>query len=351
MKKSIKPNFKRVLLFLISALIMGQSAPAAETGKTGWGVFRIAQSFRAKALASTFTGSSDLSGILYNPAITANKTAREFLLISEIGFSEDKLGGFIYGQPLNNGTLSGGAVYYNAGQIELNWLESGTLKTEEVSAQQDILGFLSYSRVLNEQCSMGLTLKGASSKLVARELARAYATDIGLSYKPWPDLYIAAAVQNLGDATKFIEEKNLLPLSGYLGLGYAYQVNKFQLKPVLGFTYNLNEQHLVSETGIEFGYESLSLNISYLSKKEANLQFGIGLNLNNIVFGYAYIAGVYLDPSHRISLGYKFGSIASAGQEATDEQEEEQEPEETVQEQDEPDQNEDEEESGFDFGQ
>ncbi|MEW6557550.1 MAG: hypothetical protein AB1349_09375 [Elusimicrobiota bacterium] len=298
-----------VLIFSFTFLIFNYLY--ASFGRSGWIIFRKAQSSKFKGLTTVGAIRGDLSGVFYNPAVLGTNNQREIFFISELGFAEDKFGGFVYGEPLKNGMISGGIVYYDAGKIELNWLEDGELKTnEEIIAQRDLLGILSYGHKFSDDLFSGASLKLATSKIIERESAFAYAGDLGIFYLPLKNFSVSAAAQNLGSSTKFIDDKNSLPTSAYLGSGYLYY-----LSPVVyclsgaGATYNFTDKKLIPEIGFEFGCDFVSINVGYrFNIDEANLHFGLGVTYKNIDFGYAYIPGIYLNTTHRVSIGYRFGS-------------------------------------------
>ncbi len=283
----------------------------SDFGKSGWPIFRKVSSPKFKCMTTVCAVRGDLSGMFYNPAVLGTNNQREVFFLSELGFTEDKFGGLVYGEPLRNGMFAGGVVYYDAGKMELNWLEGDELKTENVIAQQDLLGLLSYGHKFSEQMFGGATLKLATSRIAERKSSLAYCGDLGVFYLPIENLSVSVAVQNIGSSTKFIEKKNPLPTSGYIGSGYFYRLpSTIYLLPGIGMTYNLEDEELIPEAGFEFGYNFVSINIGYrFNVEEAKLHFGLGFNWKNIDFGYAYIPGLYLDTTHRVSIGYKLGSV------------------------------------------
>ncbi|MEW6557135.1 MAG: carboxypeptidase regulatory-like domain-containing protein [Elusimicrobiota bacterium] len=296
---------------LLITLLLYQLIPClyASFGKSGWTIFRKVSSAKFKCMTTIVAVRGDLSGVFYNPAVLGTNTQREIFFLSELGFTEDKLGGLVYGEPLSNGMLAGGVAYYDAGKMELNWLEGDELKTENVIAQQDILGLVSYGHKLTEQMFLGATVKIATSRIAERKSSVAYCGDLGAFYLPVENLSVSVSAQNLGSSTKFIEKKNPLPTSAYLGSGYSYLLSPISyLLPGLGITYNFSDEEIIPEAGFELGYNIVSLNVGYrFNVKEANLHFGLGLNWKNIDFGYAFIPGMYLDTTHRVSIGYRFG--------------------------------------------
>ena len=280
----------------------------ADFGKSGWTIFQKAQSVRSAAITSATPVTGDLSGVFYNPAVLGTDTQQEIFFLSEIGASEDKLGGFVYGMPLKSGMLSVGAVYFDAGQMELNWLDAGgNLLSENVTSQRDMLGIISYGHKFSGSFYSGLSLKVATSEIAERDSSLAYAGDLGVLFMPAEKLNIAAAIQNIGSSTKFLSESNPLPTAGYIGGSYVFDSGKLRIVPAAGVIYNLTDKETSPEVGAEIGYGLLSLNAGYrLNADESNLLIGFILNLRNIDIGYAYIPGQYLNATHRVNIGLKF---------------------------------------------
>lgn len=302
LKKNINLIFIILFIFLITQFIY------ADYGESGWVIFKKAQSSRFKGISAVSSIPGNLAGVFYNPALLNTCSHRAVFLISELGFAEDKLGGILYYEPLGKSIIAGGIVYYDAGQIELNWIEYGKLKTDDSSAERDLFGILSYGYQLQNNFSIGLSLKIARSDLIQREAAVAFASDFGFIYMPVKDLLFSVAIQNLGLSTKFIDKENPLPSSGYIGSGYFYQTGYFYLLSALGAVYNWQDKEILPEMGIEFGYNFISMNIGYrFNIEEAKWHFGLGAMWKNIECGYAYIPASYLNATHRISIGYKFG--------------------------------------------
>ena len=295
-----------VLLILIAVTQQGFS----RNGKTGWSIFRKARSPKFKSITVTpvMAVRGDLSGVFYNPAILALNMHKEIFFFSEMGLVNDVFGGIVYGHPLEKSSIAGGFIYYNAGKMYLNWLEDGDLKTEEVTAQSDILGIVSYGRMFTEKLSLGAILKFASSSLFGRESAAAFAADIGtLYFPPIENLSICGAIQNLGTSSKFVEKSNPLPFSAFLALGYFLGFNKFYVTPGVDITYLIAEERTIPEIGFEAGVNPISINLGYRFSDEANWHFGFTFFHQRFDIAYAFLPGVYLKPTHRISIGYRFG--------------------------------------------
>ncbi len=303
------PGDRRPLIVLFLCMLSITGTALADAGKAGWPIFRRAEAANTRGLASTSPGYSSLMGLFYNPAAIAGKKEREALIISESGFIGDKLGGIMYGQPLKNGMIAGGLIGYDAGQIELNWMENGELKSENASAQRDLLGILSWGYQHSDKLQLGASFKAATSNIAERSSAQAYAMDAGVVYQPASGCFVSAAFQNFGLATKFIEKANPLPMTAYVGGGYTASVRDYHLLSGAGVSYNIVDEKTVPQAGFELRYSMISLNVGYkFNTQESMLHMGLGVRWDNVEFGYSYVPGVYLDTTHRMNISYRFST-------------------------------------------
>ncbi len=302
-------RLEKAAAVILMCVALTAATVSADAGKAGWPIFKKAQTANTRGITSSLTFESSLGGLLYNPSILGARTGREAYLISEAGFVGDTLGGVLYGHPLKDSMIAGGIVGYDAGKIELNWIDNGNLMTQTASAQRDLLGIVSYGRRYGDRLLLGGTLKAATSEIAEKSSAYAFAADAGVSYMPAKNISLSAAIQNVGISTKFVEKENPLPTSAYLSGGYLWRIKNYSLLSAAGFTYNLVDETVTPEVGAELRYDSIYMNAGYrFNRKESVLQLGLGIRWNNVEFGYSYMPGVYLDATHRLNLSYKFGS-------------------------------------------
>jgi hypothetical protein len=232
----------------------------------------------------------------------------ELAFSSEQGLDEDMLSSVMYGHRLDKGVIAAGFAYYDAGKAELNWLDgNGVLNTQNVAAEKDMMGVVSFEHIVNSKLSWGISLKGASSTLAERQEAYAFAADAGLLLLLSPNLSLSFAAQNLGTSTKFISVANPLPTAGYAGCGYIMHFGPAYMLSTVGATYFINDTITVPEAGIELGSGPISINAGYSGYEgEANTQIGIKLKLKSLVFGYAFLPSTNLNSVQRMSISYRF---------------------------------------------
>ncbi|OQA90676.1 MAG: hypothetical protein BWY26_01366 [Elusimicrobia bacterium ADurb.Bin231] len=308
--KIIKRIFleKAILSFLLLFFLLYSFSLYAEVGKSGWSIFNKPQSGRFSSVNLISPLNSDLSFVFYNPALAVTKVQRELFLISEMGISNDTLGGMVYAEPLSGGVACAGIVLYSAGDMDLNWLENGAEYSRNVNALSDTLITLSYGFKYEENAFVGASFKIASEKIADMESASAYVFDFGALYAAREDIFVSVALRNLGFSTAFYEEKNILPASLYAGAGYMYKLMKTYLMPVLGITVNIPDSNAIVDIGVDAGYDLVFLNLGYrINAEESNIHIGAGVKWQDFDLSYSYIPGRYMDASHRLGLSYKFG--------------------------------------------
>lgn len=295
-----------VIFFLICTVYIYSGV-----GSTGWIIFRKVQSPKPRSLTTVAAIRGDVSGVLYNPAILATIENKELFTMAEVGITEDKLYGIIYGYPLKRSGVSVGVLNYNLGKDVLYWIEGDKeVKSQEITLQDDYLGFISYGRQISNKIVIGITAKFATTKVVEAIESKAYAVDIGGSYF-FKNVVISLAGQNLGVSEKFVDKEEKLPMSVYLAVGYSGVIKEFDREYyyVIGcdVPYLIDENRPLAGVGLEIGKEPFGIFVGYRANvTEANLSVGISLNFKKFDFGYTYIPTTYLKPLHRVSLGVKF---------------------------------------------
>ncbi len=314
MIKALKLKFVLYLYILITAALTGTPVGIySSSTASGWIIFRKLQFLQFQGMVAAAPLHCDIPGFLYNPAVLQNVGNKEMSLISEYGPVGDKLGGIFYCSSIKNMKTACGVAYYDAGTVELNWIENGQLQTKNVCAQRDFFGIVSSAFSLSSKLMAGVSVKGARSELAQMETAYAYASDIGMLYLLQKNLSFSAALQNLGVSTKFIDSGSLLPVSGHFGSSIILKLKKkYNLICAAGVSYYFNEQKTLFDTGLEFGYNLIFLNVGYrFNADELKSYIGLRLLMKNMVFTYAFVPGTYFDPAYHFNIIYRFESKPS----------------------------------------
>lgn len=252
------------------------------------------------------------------------------------------------------GTVALSLTYLNLGENQ--WTDDngenlGTFSSNEMALT------LGYSFFLDENISLGTNLKYIYSNLAPSNInvgnetgsgkSSSFAVDLGVLWKPEAmdrNLSVGMAINNIGPAMSYVDEKQSDPLPTQLRLGAAYDFNLDeynslifsyeatrmlvykdgeQADPVLKamfystwFGYSASEslKKFTHAFGLEYGYSNLFFlrgGYFYEDKNEGNRNFatlGIGLAIDMLKFDFSYIYTA--DENHplgetlRFSLGF-----------------------------------------------
>ena len=244
--------------------------------------------------------------ILSNPALPAKKPFRELNVVSESGYASDLFGGILYGTPIKKGMVSAGILYYDAGTIELNWFENGTLVTEQKALERDLMGIVSYARPVSRLLRAGISLKAARSEMVERETAYAVAVDAGLAADYGENLSLSVAALNYGTGTAFLRRADPLPSAISVACSRRFKAGPVRMSASAGAFQHIAER-VFYEAGLEIGYGVISLNaVCRCPSDEGSLRFGLELLSGATLIGYSVMPGNALDTVHRLTVGIRF---------------------------------------------
>ena len=303
-----------VLAVLTVFVFYGLEVYAGGTGSTGWSILRRPQSSKPESITAVASIRGDLSGIFYNPSTLGTITRGEIFFLTELGMAEDQFQGAIFGYPLGKGGgIAMGYLSYDAGMTTLYWIDGGSEVEDNVSLQKDSLALLSCGFSLSSHLSMGISLKYATSN-IAEQTPDTYAMcgDIGMIYTQGVNGFsVSLAGQNLGTASKFLDETEELPMCAWLGVAYTHMLgtsNFFGLGVDAGYLLGESERGFLPGVGLEYGMGDLSFNLGYYAMKtdEAGMQLGFGFTSGMIEVGYAYLPTQFLNPVHRFNLSFLF---------------------------------------------
>ncbi|OGS20156.1 MAG: hypothetical protein A2252_10930 [Elusimicrobia bacterium RIFOXYA2_FULL_39_19] len=291
-------------------LIIGISNCFAEVGQAGWQILRKPQSARPQAINNSVYMKSDLSGVFYNSAVLGTLKSKEAFFISETGASNDMFGGVLYGTPVGEKSgLCAGALYYDAGKMDLFWMEGTTEHTRTVTSQRDVLAIIAYGKHFSDRLYTGITVKYANSNIAETQEAVAYAGDIGLIYVVNSKINVSVSGQNIGSSSKFITKAEELPTTASAGISY-FSINNENSYLAFGVEvpYIIKEGRVTPNLAVEYCLGKIAFDIGYkLNVEESQLQAGLSFGINrNMNFSYAFLPARYLAHTHRLNLGVKF---------------------------------------------
>lgn len=290
MKKSLIVGFLTII-FLLSITF------ASDTG----GVFSpVIFNARSAGMGEAFTAISEgLSGLVYNPAgLTFEEQAM-------VGFSHTQLP-----QSFTRVEFVGGAINLGIFNIGLGFQATGVTNPDELlfPYYEASLNF-TVAKKLNNKLSIGTSLRSYISKLDTGE-AEGLGIDMGAIYEVNPNLRIGVVWYNPISYIKWntgtIETPGRQDL--VVGISYKLPLREFLLNFTFDFSlydkiYFYQRLHLGLETQIP--QTPVIIRTGYNGEKNT-LSLGVGLNINNIEFDYAFLYTKDLSNQHIFSLSFKY---------------------------------------------
>ena len=290
------------------------------TGVTSLEVLNLEIGARQIGLAGTYVSViGDIEGVHYNPSGLRGLDKQVSMMYSK-SFADMGYGSVLYGK----GNLAFGLVYFNGGEIELNYSDK---PSEIKKAQQDVVLIFGLGKTI---WNLGMNFKYIHSILVEEVNMQALVLDIGKIY----DIRMFGKETNIGWVIKNLgygitrggksSGKGILPLYipstdiipryyayDYLPLGIKtglstiikdkwliltnliYDVNNYMLYNGIGCEYKHNEK-ISFRCGTKYGYKTFIFT------------GGIGFRVNKYEFDYSFNYNYNLGLTHYMSLGMKW---------------------------------------------
>ncbi|MFA5139574.1 MAG: PorV/PorQ family protein [Elusimicrobiota bacterium] len=310
---------------LALALLLALPGTAgAEAGLTAAPFLRRSLGARAAGMGTAFTavrGSAD--SMHYNPGALSTLTRKTFSSTYLKGFAGATHGAVTYAHPFRFITLGAGAVYYNAGPIDLN-LSDGT--TGRVTAEENLAGLFCLSARLFPGFHVGGTYR-----FVRLELAEAARTttsqgDFGALWRvpvPKLGLSLGGAYQYLGPDIKFEEAEDPPPRTLRYGLALHFpEVDPKTVDPSVDLTeldvtlaadmvQSLHERRS-PRVGAEFGMtpsyiNRIAMRFGWVFGRDAeSFTFGMGIQQGRFGLDYAFGEAKDLSSLHHLTMAFRF---------------------------------------------
>lgn len=141
------------------------------------------------------------------------------------------------------------------------------------------------------------------------ENADAFAIDAGIKYTLFEIWDMGIAINNLGSRLKYMSESDNLPLCVRIGNSVRLLDNALSLSMDLikyrytDFEISLGiEYDLLKMVGFRLGYNSRNSDV------DEGLTAGLGFHIKGFSLDYGYVPYGELGNSHRVSIGYRFGT-------------------------------------------
>ena len=312
----------RGLLAGAGFLVLVAGARPAEaisgTGTTAATFLKIAVGPRAVAMGESYAGlAEDVTATYWNPAGLALLARPEFTAMHVFWLEDiffEHLGAAF---PLARGTAGVSVVYLNHGTL-LRSEEGDTPDSpdrgEFSAANGSVTG--AYALDLTPNMFVGGGVKVFAESIDANDSV-GWAVDLGFRYRtPLPELTFGAVVQNLGPATRVVEQYFRLPLN--FKVGFAYRPRP-DLALLLDYNQLLEQDGRIS-LGAEYWFEevlALRAGYRYQSAVDAfeyyegegtgvlsGVSAGVGVRYQDLRLDYAFVPYGFLGSTHRIALTY-----------------------------------------------
>jgi len=296
-------------LNILAAVFLVLSAPISisASGTTAADFLNInVSAYQASLGGAGYALSDDIAASYFNPAglSMVDKPGVNFMhnmWYQDISY-EFFGGAFPVGR---NSAFALSAAYLHMGQIDVYDefdQSNGTLNPHS------LVGIVSYSRLLGNNLSLGLSGKYITEKLddIA---AKGYAFDIGLQYITG-DFSLGVVANNIGPKMKYENESSKLPASVSFGTSYSpYQLPvSFLLGARMPF-----EGKTSYSAGLEYqmiDFMALRSGIGGMGADNASnaVNFGAGFNLAGLDIDYAFNPGGDMGQTHFFSFTVSFGN-------------------------------------------
>lgn len=309
---------------LCAALVLaGLPRPSrAEPGLTAAAFLQRTVGARSAGMGSAFAAvPGSMDSLQYNPAglATLHKGSLSSTYIN--GFGGTDLGSVAYGHPFRWGTLAAGALYYNAGAIDLN-LSDGT--RGRVTAEEDMAWTLSYAATPIPRLDVGATYRFLRMELAETARATSSQGDFGAIWRtPLGGLSLGAAYQYLGPDIRFEDAGDPPPKTFRYGASYRFpaldpsrvdpsvDLQAFDMTLAADMVQTLHEK-ASPRAGAEFGLQPAlmtraALRFGWVFGRDAeSFSFGVGLRQGRFSLDYAFGGTRALGNLQQVTLGFSF---------------------------------------------
>jgi len=282
---------------------------AGGAGTTSANILKMGVGARAIGMGEAYTAQADdVHSLYYNPGGLALMQQRQASFMYSQMIQDLKFQHAAIGIPLENGAIGASVSYLGYGDIQ--GFDGSGNPSGDVSANS-MVGTLG-AAWLGNLWSAGANVKGIREKL-ADESATGVAFDVGgtvIYPKPvlGSTIRFGAAVQNMGQGLKFLQERDPLPTQWKVGVAALQLMNK---KLNLSLDYNkARDTDGIVSSGLEFWpVKFVALRTGYIAddNEGAGIRAGIGLRVKGVNFDYAYAGMGDLGMTHRYELSLKFG--------------------------------------------
>lgn len=334
---------KRLPIIIATLLILTfcQQAYALDVGGTSAQFLKIPLGPRAEAMGGAYTAiSDDASGIFYNPA-GFGQLQRASLVGGYVGYiARIKYEYFSAGFPVSKyDNLGIGITALNTPPMLVttidqvytgeDWANNLYGQVGDEFNASDNMFSLNYSRRFTRKVGdqeRDILYLGVNIKYIREALADykdiTYATDVGLIFKPHPQLRLGLAMQNLGGNLKFDKQEEKIPQTMRLGVSYYLMNNEMNRLITAMDVIKYIDEDIKFALGGEYVFRDLiALRLGYKNQDIGSLSAGLGIiikftktsfltgkkeEMARAVVNYSFVDFGDLGQTHRYALSFAF---------------------------------------------
>ena len=305
-----------VMLAIMAAILWTESVECIaqeiheNAGTRAAQFLNIAVGARAVGMGESHVAAADdVYAAYWNPAGLSYVDTRQLGFMHNEWFEDIRYEFLGYAQPLGNlGTLAGSVSFVYLGELDKT---DETGRVTDYFRPYDILLALSFGKRLSSAISTGVNVKFLREQIDGKE-AQAFAVDFGGLYNlSNSGLILGANIQHVGTRLKFVEESFSLPVNVTLGAAYRLMDDALTLVVDVDRPTDAN-----SSMGLGAEYKIMdvtSLRAGYIYNMGGNnlgtasgLRAGLGVEVGDYEFDYAFVFYGDLGQTHRVSLVAKF---------------------------------------------
>ena len=325
MKKIIRLDGKFLLLLLGIALTFLFSKcdkiygwGREDVGTSGAAFLKIGVGARPASMGDAFIASGDdINSVFHNPAGLTDSKDFEFTAQYGAYFQSINHNALAVSKKLGSaGFLSIGVVNLSVDKIERR--SSDTALPDEFFAAGDYAYMAGFARGITPRITLGANLKYISLR-IDDKTAGAPAADVGIKWKPvikGKEIFVGAAVSNIGTEIKFNQTADPLPLTAAIGVAARFLGDDLL---VAADVVSPRDNNVSFNTGVEYSRPvksdiKVSARAGYksgLSSDEklgglAGLSGGAGISYRQFIFDFAWIPYGLLGDTFKYALSVRF---------------------------------------------